>query len=172
MAARLFTILFILQTLLCMPVQAGDVAVDGRENQLLVPIHQAQIATNTIAFLRNVTNQLIINAAEGIDNFGASIRAGGTASLNGKYLNNDNGLIQARTLVTDIKGDISNNRGRIVASNGGFLQAGGNIAANEGQFISDAGKFVLDAGGDTSTMRVYTDRAGNLITAFPVRGKK
>ncbi|MFE1572848.1 hemagglutinin repeat-containing protein [Comamonas odontotermitis] len=96
----------------------------------------------------DVTNQLIINAAEGIDNFGASIRAGGTASLNGKYLNNDNGLIQARTLVTDIKGDISNNRGRIVASNGGFLQAGGNIAANEGQFISDAGKFVLDAGGD------------------------
>ncbi|WP_423934986.1 hemagglutinin repeat-containing protein [Comamonas sp. 23] len=96
----------------------------------------------------DVTNQLIINAAQGIDNFGASISAGGTASLNGKYLNNDNGLIQAGTLVTDIKGDISNNRGRIVASNGGFLKADGNISATEGQFISDAGKFVLDAGGD------------------------
>lgn len=96
----------------------------------------------------DVTNQLIINAAQGIDNFGASISAGGTASLNGKYLNNDNGLIQAGSLITDIKGDISNNRGRIVASNGGFLKADGNISATEGQFISDAGKFVLDAGGD------------------------
>lgn len=29
-----------------------------------------------------------------------------------------------------------------------------------------------EGGAPTSTMRVYTDRAGNLITAFPVRGKK
>lgn len=95
-----------------------------------------------------VTNQLIINAAEGIDNFDASIKAGGNVTLTGKYLNNDQGSIQAGMLLTDVSGDISNNLGRIVASNGGYMQAGGNINAEQGSFSSDSGKFVLSSEGD------------------------
>ena len=96
----------------------------------------------------DVTNQLVIHAAEGIDNFNASIQAGGNVTLTGKYLNNDQGSIGAGALLADIDGTISNNRGRIVVQNDAYLYAGGNIAASEGQFASSAGKLVLDSGGD------------------------
>ena len=96
----------------------------------------------------DVTNNLIINAAQGIDNFGASIRAGGYTSLSGASLNNDGGSIQAGSLLAAIDGDISNNRGTITTQGGAYLQAGGNIAASEGRFESIEGQIVLDAGGD------------------------
>ncbi|SDE77353.1 hypothetical protein SAMN05192589_1373, partial [Paracidovorax valerianellae] len=86
-------------------------------------------------------------AAGGIDNFGAGIRAGGLMRLSGGGLNNEQGRIEADSLLTSIQGDIANSRGTIVAHNGGYLQADGNIAATDGQFTSDAGKIVLDAGG-------------------------
>lgn len=94
-----------------------------------------------------VTNNLAIRAAEGIDNFGASIRAGGYTSLGGG-LNNRDGKIETGSLLTSLKGDIDNSRGSIVAHDGGYLQASGNIAATDGRFVSDAGKIVLDAGGN------------------------
>lgn len=96
----------------------------------------------------DVGNNLIIAAAEGIDNFGASIRAGGAMELSGGGLNNEQGRIEAGSLLTSIQGDIANSRGTIEAHNGGYLQADGNIAATDGQFTSDAGKIVLDAGGN------------------------
>src|SRR5256885_7930251 len=44
-----------------------------------------------------VTNNLAIRAAEGIDNFGASIRAGGYTSLSGGGLDNRDGRIETGT---------------------------------------------------------------------------
>ncbi|WP_271465912.1 filamentous hemagglutinin N-terminal domain-containing protein, partial [Paracidovorax valerianellae] len=62
-----------------------------------------------------VTNNLIIAAAGGIDNFGAGIRAGGLMRLSGGGLNNEQGRIEADSLLTSIQGDIANSRGAIVA---------------------------------------------------------
>ncbi|WP_373788827.1 hemagglutinin repeat-containing protein, partial [Delftia acidovorans] len=107
-----------------------------------------------------VTNNLAIRAAEGIDNFGASIRAGGYTSLSGGGLDNRDGRIETGTLLTSLKGDIDNSRGSIVAHDGGYLQASGNIAATDGRFVSDAGKIVLDAGGNID------------LVASKVEGKK
>lgn len=107
-----------------------------------------------------VTNNLAIRAAEGIDNFGASIRAGGYTSLSGGGLDNRDGKIETGTLLTSLKGDIDNSRGSIVAHDGGYLQASGNIAATDGRFVSDAGKIVLDAGGNID------------LVASKVEGKK
>lgn len=107
-----------------------------------------------------VTNNLAIRAAEGIDNFGASIRAGGYTSLSGGGLDNRDGKIETGTLLASLKGDIDNSRGSIVAHDGGYLQASGNIAATDGRFVSNAGKIVLDAGGNID------------LVASKVEGKK
>src|SRR5256885_10013156 len=95
-----------------------------------------------------VTNNLAIRAAEGIDNFGASIRAGGYTSLSGGGLGNRDGRIETGTLLTSLKGGIDNSRGSIVAHDGGSLEAQGNIAPTDGRFVSDAGKILLGAGGN------------------------
>jgi adhesin HecA-like repeat protein len=96
----------------------------------------------------DVTRDLVIRAAQGIDNFGAAIRAGGSASLSGASLDNTGARIEAGSLLAAIDGDITNDRGSITAQDGAYLQAGGSITASEGSFTSTAGKIVLDAGGN------------------------
>jgi hypothetical protein len=61
-----------------------------------------------------VSNALTINAAKGIDNSGATIDAG-IVNINSHdgWLNNNGGTINAKTLTTDIAGQLNNTDGKI-----------------------------------------------------------
>lgn len=96
----------------------------------------------------DVTHELILRAAQGIDNFGAAIHAGGGAWVRTGDLDNRQGSLQARSLYAELDGDLDNNGGLIRASEWADIQIGGDLIATRGRFLADAGQLYLSAAGD------------------------
>jgi adhesin HecA-like repeat protein len=107
--------------------------------------------TNRGAF--EVTNQLLIQAEGGIDNFGASIKAGGALGLFGASLDNRNGAIQADSLVLALGGSLDNTRGRILIDKDASFAVGGDLINDSGRI--EAGSLALDVGGNLYNRSLY-----------------
>lgn len=96
----------------------------------------------------DVSQELILRAALGIDNFGAAIHAGGGAWLQADGLDNRQGSIQARSLYAELDGDLDNGGGLIRVGEWADILVDGNLLATQGRFLADAGKLHLAATGD------------------------
>ncbi|HRH73138.1 MAG TPA: hypothetical protein PLM62_08585, partial [Zoogloea sp.] len=107
--------------------------------------------TNRSAF--EVTDRLLIQAEGGIDNFGASIRAGGALGLFGASLDNRNGSIQAGSLVLALGGTLDNTRGRILIDKDATFAVGGDLINDSGRI--EAGSLALDVAGNLYNRTLY-----------------
>ncbi|MCK6394605.1 MAG: DUF637 domain-containing protein [Zoogloea sp.] len=100
-----------------------------------------------------VADQLLIQAEGGIDNFGASIRAGGALGLFGASLDNRNGSIQAGSLTLALGGSLDNTRGRILIDKDATLAVGGDLINDSGRI--EAGSLALDVAGNLYNRTLY-----------------
>ena len=113
--------------------------------------------------LFEVADQLLIQAEGGIDNFGASIRAGGALGLFGASLDNRNGSIQAGSLVLALGGSLDNTRGRILIDKDATLAVGGDLINDSGRI--EAGSLALDVAGNLYNRTLYAvDRKDTITT--------
>jgi filamentous hemagglutinin len=107
--------------------------------------------TNRSAF--EVTDRLLIQAEGGIDNFGASIKAGGALGLFGASLDNRNGSIQAGSLVLALGGTLDNTRGRILIDKDATFAVGGDLINDSGRIEADS--LALDVAGNVYNRTLY-----------------
>lgn len=107
--------------------------------------------TNRSAF--EVTDRLLVQAEGGIDNFGASIKAGGALGLFGASLDNRNGSIQAGSLVLAVGGTLDNTRGRILIDKDATFAVGGDLINDSGRI--EAGSLALDVAGNLYNRTLY-----------------
>ena len=108
-------------------------------------LHLSGSFTNLGSF--GVSRNLFIDAAGGIDNSGAALRAGGRMQLFGGGLNNQAGTLQAGSLYARIDGDILTQDARVVIEGGSWLDASGAILARDASLSSRSDNFILSAGG-------------------------
>ena len=100
-----------------------------------------------------VSDQLLIKAEGRIDNFGASIKAGGALGLFGASIDNRNGLIEADRLALSVDGKLDNTRGRILIDKDAAIYAGGDLINDSGRI--EAGSLSLSVAGDLFNRTLY-----------------
>lgn len=98
-------------------------------------------------------DQLLIKAEGRIDNFGASIKAGGALGLFGASLDNRNGLIEADRLALSVDGQLDNTRGQILIDKDAAIYAGGDLINDSGRI--EAGSLSLSVAGDLFNRTLY-----------------
>lgn len=99
------------------------------------------------------SDQLLIKAEGRIDNFGASIKAGGALGLFGASLDNRNGLIEAGRLALSVDGQLDNTRGQILIDKDAAIYAGGDLINDSGRI--EAGSLSLSVAGDLFNRTLY-----------------
>ena len=109
-----------------------------------------------------VSDRLLIQAEGGIDNFGASIKAGGTLGVFGASLDNRNGSIQAGSLVLSLDESLDNTRGRILIDKDATFSVGGDLINDSGRI--EAGSLTLDVAGNLYNRTLYAVDQKETIT--------
>lgn len=99
------------------------------------------------------SDQLLIKAEGRIDNFGASIKAGGALGLVGASIDNRSGLIEADRLALSVDGKLDNTRGRILIDKDAAIYAGGDLINDSGRI--EAGSLSLSVAGDLFNRTLY-----------------
>lgn len=116
-----------------------------------------------------VKDDLTINAAKGIDNGGAALKAGGSIGLFGGDLNNRGGSIESESFFANLDGDVQSERGRIQVQRDLELYADGDVNLQGGSATSQGGDLVLDAGG---TLRLKGEQSqGGTATVAAAAGQ-
>lgn len=100
-----------------------------------------------------VSDQLLIKAEGRIDNFGASIKAGGALGLFGASIDNRNGRIEADRLALSVDGKLDNTRGHILIDKDAAIYAGGDLINDSGRI--EAGSLSLSVAGDLFNRTLY-----------------
>lgn len=100
-----------------------------------------------------VSDQLLIKAEGRIDNFGASIKAGGTLGLFGASLDNRNGRIEADSLALSVDGELNTTRGNILIDKDAAIYAGGDLINDSGRI--EAGSLSVSVAGDLFNRTLY-----------------
>ncbi|UBB16069.1 hemagglutinin repeat-containing protein [Comamonas odontotermitis] len=123
--ARLFTIFFILQTLLCTPVQAGVVAIgDLKGKQPLALAHQAQNAINIIASISGAAAGVSSDRGQQSSTAHSAVSAG---TVSGTGVSYNNTTVKAGGNVSLQSAGDTTLRGATVAGTGVKADVGGNL---------------------------------------------
>ncbi|MEN5182085.1 hemagglutinin repeat-containing protein [Comamonas testosteroni] len=123
--ARLFTIFFILQTLLCTPVQAEVVAMgDLKGKQPLALIHQAQNAINIIAAISGAAAGVSSDRGQQNSTTHSAVSAG---TVSGTGVSYNNTTVKAGGNVSLQSAGDTTLRGATVAGNSVKADVGGNL---------------------------------------------
>lgn len=115
-----------------------------------------------------VERDLILHAAQGIDNFGAAIHAGGYLELQGSHFDNRGGSIQADSLFAQFNSHVDNSDGLIRVSEWAGIFSGGDLINDGGRI--EAGQLALTVAGNLfnrTLIASVTDSEFSVSTSTP-----